>query len=117
VPKPANGRYHPDGRSTNWIKITNLGYTQLTAQHELFERRPNVRKRMPLLRACHRVRPGGTRLIDGRDHYRCRSGDPRRLGCGDKSVASRYQSTAGRGWARVALVVSTSSAVLTKGRI
>ena len=43
VAKPANGRYHSDGTSINWIKIKNSAYTQMTARHELFEastRRP-----------------------------------------------------------------------------
>jgi ATP-dependent DNA ligase len=40
VAKPANGRYHADGRSTNWIKFKNPGYTQMTARHELFQQRP-----------------------------------------------------------------------------
>jgi bifunctional non-homologous end joining protein LigD len=35
--KPAIGRYHSDGTSTNWIKIKNPGYTQMTARHELFD--------------------------------------------------------------------------------
>jgi ATP-dependent DNA ligase len=39
VAKPANGRYHADGASTNWIKIKNPTYTQMTARHELFESR------------------------------------------------------------------------------
>jgi bifunctional non-homologous end joining protein LigD len=33
VAKSANGRYHSDGTSTNWIKIKNPGYTQMTARH------------------------------------------------------------------------------------
>ena len=36
VAKPANGRYHSNGTSTNWIKIKNPGYTQMTARRELF---------------------------------------------------------------------------------
>jgi hypothetical protein len=51
VAKPANGRHYSDGTSTNWIKIKNPGYTQMTARHELFERRNNARaKRVPVLR-------------------------------------------------------------------
>ena len=51
VAKPANGRYHADGTSTNWIKIKNPGYTQMTARHELFEcQRGKRRKRAPVLR-------------------------------------------------------------------
>jgi hypothetical protein len=37
VAKPANGRYHSDGTNTNWVKIKNPSYTQMTARHELFE--------------------------------------------------------------------------------
>ena len=37
--KLASGRYHADGTSTNWCKIKNPAYTQMTARHELFERR------------------------------------------------------------------------------
>jgi hypothetical protein len=51
VAKPSNGRYHADGRSTNWIKIKNAGYTQMTGRHELFDRHPVTRaKRGPVLR-------------------------------------------------------------------
>ena len=50
VAKPANGRYHSDGASTNWIKIRNAGYTHMTARHELFERRTSSRKCRPVLR-------------------------------------------------------------------
>jgi ATP-dependent DNA ligase len=39
VAKPANGRYHSDGTNTNWVKIKNPCYTQMTARHELFESR------------------------------------------------------------------------------
>jgi ATP-dependent DNA ligase len=50
VAKPANGRYHSDGISTNWIKIKNAGYTQMTGR-QLFERRTDRRaKRIPGLR-------------------------------------------------------------------
>jgi ATP-dependent DNA ligase len=50
VAKPVNGRYHVDGRSTNWIKIKNAGYTQMTARHELFDRRTFTRaKRVSML--------------------------------------------------------------------
>jgi bifunctional non-homologous end joining protein LigD len=52
VAKPANGRYHADGASTNWIKIKNPTYTQMTARHELFESRGGAkltRKKAPLL--------------------------------------------------------------------
>ena len=42
--KPANGRYHSDGASTNWIKIKNAGYTQMTARHELFESRGRAKR-------------------------------------------------------------------------
>jgi ATP-dependent DNA ligase len=48
--KLASGRYHADGASTNWCKIKNLAYTQMTARHELFERRTGSRKRGPMLR-------------------------------------------------------------------
>ena len=50
VAKPVTGRYHCDGTSTNWIKIRNAGYTQMTARHELFERRTSSRKCRPVLR-------------------------------------------------------------------
>ena len=50
VAKPVTGRYHCDGTSTNWIKIRNAGYTQMTARHELFERRTSSRKYRPVLR-------------------------------------------------------------------
>jgi ATP-dependent DNA ligase len=50
VGKLASGRYHADGTSTNWFKIKNPAYTQMTARHELFERRTGSRKRRPLLR-------------------------------------------------------------------
>ena len=46
----AVGRYHADGTSTNWCKIKNPAYTQMTARHELFERRTGLRKRRPMLR-------------------------------------------------------------------
>jgi ATP-dependent DNA ligase len=36
VAKPVNGRYHSDGTSPNWIKITSPEYTQMTARAELF---------------------------------------------------------------------------------
>jgi hypothetical protein len=49
VGKLASGRYHAEGTSTNWIKIRNPGYTQMTARHELFERRTGSRKRRPML--------------------------------------------------------------------
>jgi bifunctional non-homologous end joining protein LigD len=32
----ANGRYHSDSTSTNWIKIKNPRYTHMTARDELF---------------------------------------------------------------------------------
>jgi ATP-dependent DNA ligase len=50
VGKLPNGRYHADGTSTNWCKIKNPGYTQMTARHELFERRTGSSKRRPMLR-------------------------------------------------------------------
>jgi ATP-dependent DNA ligase len=50
VRKLASGRYHADGTSTNWCKIKNPGYTQMTARHELFERRGGSRVRRPTLR-------------------------------------------------------------------
>ena len=50
VAKLASGRYHADGTSTNWCKIKNPGYTQMTARHELFERRTGSSKRRPMLR-------------------------------------------------------------------
>jgi bifunctional non-homologous end joining protein LigD len=43
VGKLASGRYHADGTSTNWCKIRNAGYTQMTARHELFEPRSRTR--------------------------------------------------------------------------
>jgi ATP-dependent DNA ligase len=51
VGKLASGRYHADGTSTNWCKIKNPAYTQMTGRHELFERRTGSRKRGPMLRA------------------------------------------------------------------
>jgi ATP-dependent DNA ligase len=50
VGKLGSGRYHADGTSTNWIKIKNPAYTQMTARHELFEHRRGARKQAPLLR-------------------------------------------------------------------
>jgi ATP-dependent DNA ligase len=57
--KPVNGRYHSDGTSTNWMKIKNPGYTQMTARHELFEPRTGSRK----LRLRRLVPRRGARLI------------------------------------------------------
>jgi ATP-dependent DNA ligase len=48
VGKLASGRYHADGTSTNWCKIKNPAYTQMTARHELFNR-AGPRKRNPRL--------------------------------------------------------------------
>jgi ATP-dependent DNA ligase len=50
VGKLASGRYHADGTSTNWCKIKNPAYTQMTARHELFDR-SSSHKRRPMLRA------------------------------------------------------------------
>jgi hypothetical protein len=50
VGKLASGRYHSNGTSTNWCKIKNRGYTQMTARHDLFERQTGPRKRRPMLR-------------------------------------------------------------------
>jgi ATP-dependent DNA ligase len=50
VAKPAHGRYQSDGTSTNWIKIKNPSYTQITTRHELFEPRMGRRKRASMLR-------------------------------------------------------------------
>jgi ATP-dependent DNA ligase len=50
VGKLASGRYHADGTSTNRCKIKNPAYTQMTARHELFDRRTGSRKRRPMLR-------------------------------------------------------------------
>jgi ATP-dependent DNA ligase len=49
VAKPANGRYHSDGTSTSWIKIKNPAYTQMTARHELFERKVGRHNRARML--------------------------------------------------------------------
>jgi bifunctional non-homologous end joining protein LigD len=52
VAKLASGRYHADGTSTNWCKIKNPGYTQMTSRHELFESRTGTtraRKKAPVL--------------------------------------------------------------------
>jgi ATP-dependent DNA ligase len=49
VAKPVNGRYHSDGTSTNWIKIKNARYTQMTTRHELFERNVGRQKRGRIL--------------------------------------------------------------------
>jgi bifunctional non-homologous end joining protein LigD len=53
VAKPANGRYHSDGTNTNWVKIKNPNYTQMTVRHELFDlnqsrRRKRVRQSISL---------------------------------------------------------------------
>jgi ATP-dependent DNA ligase len=48
--KPANGRYHSDGTSTNWVKVKNPQYTQAIGRHELFESETRSRKRRPMLR-------------------------------------------------------------------
>jgi ATP-dependent DNA ligase len=50
VGKLASGRCHADGATTNWCKIKNPQYTQMTARHELFERRIGSRKRRLTLR-------------------------------------------------------------------
>jgi ATP-dependent DNA ligase len=50
VGKLASCRYHADGTSTSWFKIKNPGYTQMTARHELFERRTVSRRRRTMLR-------------------------------------------------------------------
>jgi hypothetical protein len=50
VGKLASGRCHADGVTTNWCKIKNPQYTQMTARHELFERRIGSRKRRLTLR-------------------------------------------------------------------
>jgi ATP-dependent DNA ligase len=55
VAKPANGRYHADWRSTNWIKIKNARYTQMMARHELLQCRRGAtltRRKVPLLALC-----------------------------------------------------------------
>ena len=50
VGKLASGRYHADGTNTNWFKMKNPAYTQMTARHELFETRTGSRKRRLMLR-------------------------------------------------------------------
>jgi ATP-dependent DNA ligase len=50
VGKLASGRYHADGTSNNWCKIKNPAYTQMTARHELFERRTSSHKSRAMLR-------------------------------------------------------------------
>src|SRR4051812_45409295 len=50
VGKLASGRYHADGTSTSWIKIKNTAYTQMTARHELFERRTRGHAARPVER-------------------------------------------------------------------
>jgi ATP-dependent DNA ligase len=50
VGRLASGRYHADDMSTNWCKIKNRVYTQMTARHELCERGTASRKRRPMLR-------------------------------------------------------------------
>jgi ATP-dependent DNA ligase len=64
VGKLASGRSHADGTSTNWCKIKNLAYTQMTARRELFERRTGSRKQAPLLRVpqASDVRYGATKF-------------------------------------------------------
>jgi hypothetical protein len=42
--------YHADGTSTNWCKMKNPAYTQMTARHELFDRRTGSRRRGLMLR-------------------------------------------------------------------
>ena len=42
--KPANGRYHSDAIGTNWLKIKNPAYTQMTARHALFESRGRAKR-------------------------------------------------------------------------
>jgi ATP-dependent DNA ligase len=52
VGKLASGRYYADGTRTNWCKIKNPGYTQMTARHELFEAPAGTmlrRKKAPVL--------------------------------------------------------------------
>ena len=44
VAKPANGRYHSDAIGTNWLKIKNPAYTQMTARHEFFESRGRAKR-------------------------------------------------------------------------
>jgi ATP-dependent DNA ligase len=56
VAKPANGRYHADGTSTNWIKIKNPAYTQMTARHEMFERREGNKSYLPSSRGFKKLR-------------------------------------------------------------
>ena len=48
--KLASGRHHADGTSTNWCKIKNPAYTQMTARHELFEHTAGSRKHRLKLR-------------------------------------------------------------------
>ena len=48
--KLAVGRYHADGMTTNWCKIKNPAYTQMTARHELFDHRRGSSKRRPMPR-------------------------------------------------------------------
>jgi bifunctional non-homologous end joining protein LigD len=50
VAKPANGPYHSDAASTNWLKIKNPHYTQATDRHQLFERPASARKPAAILR-------------------------------------------------------------------
>jgi ATP-dependent DNA ligase len=50
VTKLASGRYHADGTSTNWCKVKNPAYTQMTARHEFFERRTGSRTFRPMPR-------------------------------------------------------------------
>jgi ATP-dependent DNA ligase len=49
VGKLASGQYHAGGTSTNWVKMKNPAYTQMTARHELFDR-SGSHKRRPMLR-------------------------------------------------------------------
>ena len=44
VAKPTNGRYHSDAIGTNWLKIKNPAYTQMTARHALFESRGRAKR-------------------------------------------------------------------------
>jgi hypothetical protein len=50
VGKLASGRYDADGTSTNRFKIKNPRYTQMTARHEVFERRTSSHKSRAMLR-------------------------------------------------------------------
>lgn len=52
VGKYARGTYQSDGRTTSWLKVKNVEYSQMERRHELFEtagRRGMIRMKLPQL--------------------------------------------------------------------